>query len=142
MLFDALDSYLSAKDEESKLKKKMAAGGDTGDVAGADSMSPADAQRLQNLQATTNQNFLEHLGTTLGARMLGKTGIDAFGIGQGNQAIQNAMQYQQIQRPQMMQAGSTQGLHGALNVPASAGGREESNLERAIGVFQKMYGAG
>lgn len=97
---------------------------------------------LQKLQATTNQNFLQHLGTTLGARMLGKTGLDAFGVGQDNQAIQNAMQYQQMQRPQIMQAGSTQGLTSALNVPASIGGNDESNLEKAIGVFAKMYGAG
>ena len=120
----------------------MAAGGDTGDVVAANSMSPADAQRLQNLQATTQQNFLEHLGTTLGARVLGKTGLDAFGVGQGNQAMQNAMAYQQYQRPEMMKAGSTQGLHGALNVPGSAGGGDESNLEKAIGIFAKMYGAG
>jgi len=144
MLFDALDSYLSAKDEESKLRKQMMAGGDTGDVVAADAMSfsPADAQKLQNLQATTNQNFLEHLGTTLGARMLGKTGLDAFGIGQGNQAMQNAMAYQQYQRPEMMKAGSTQGLHGALNVPGSVGGDDESNLEKAMGIISKMYGAG
>lgn len=130
MLMDALDSYLSAKDEESKLKKKMAAGGDTGDVAGADSMSPADAQRLQNLQATTNQNFLEHLGTTLGARMLGKTGLDAFGVGQGNQAMQNAMAYQHM-KPQMLNSGTVNppGLQGPLNAQMKNNGGGKSLMK-------------
>lgn len=137
MLMDALDSYLSAKDEESKLRRQMAAGGDTGDVAGANSMSAADAKRLQNLQATTQQNFLEHLGTTLGARMLGKTGLDAFGVGQGNQAMQNAMAYQQYQRPEMLAAGSTDGLTGALNVPSSGGG-DKSNLKKMIDMYKMM----
>lgn len=140
MLFDALDSYLSAKDEESKLRKKMAAGGDTGDIGAANAMNPMDAQRLQDLQATTQQNFLQHLGTTLGARMLGKTGLDQFGVGQGSQAMQNALAYQQMQRPTMMQAGSTDGLTGALNVPGSAGGGNESNLKRMIEMYKKFQG--
>lgn len=86
---------------------------------------------LQKLQATTNQNFLQHLGTTLGARMLGKTGLDAFGVGQDNQAIQNAMQYQQMQRPQMLNSGTVNppGLQGPLNAQMKTNGDGKSLMK-------------
>ena len=132
MLMDALDSWLKAKEQESKLKAKGA--GSPNDMMNVD-------PELQKVRATLGEggatDFMSHLGTTLGARMLGKTGLDAFGVGQGNQAMQNALAYQQYRRPEMLAAGSTDGLTGALNVPSSGGG-DKSNLKKMIDMYKMM----
>lgn len=135
MLFDALDSWLDAKSKEEKLKAKG--------MGSPNDMMKVDPE-MQKIRATLGEggvtDFMSHLGTTLGARVLGKTGLDQFGIGQGSQAMQNALAYQQMQRPTMMQAGSTDGLTGALNVPGSVGGGDESNLKRMIEMYKKFQG--
>ena len=133
MLMDALDSWLEAKQKEKRMQ-------------GQASASPQDAMamdpQMQQVRATLGEggvpDFMKHMGMTLGARMLDKTGLDAFGVGQDSQAMQNALAYQQ-DRPMPMQGGSTQGLTGALNVQPQ-GGDDQSNLKKMINMYMQMAG--
>jgi len=130
---DALDSWLEAKQKEKRMQGQMQA-------------SPQDAMamdpQMQQIRATLGDggatDFMKHMGMTLGARMLDKTGLDAFGIGSDSPAMQNALAYQQ-DRPMIMQGGSTQGLTGALNVQPQ-GGDDESNLKKMFNMYMKMAG--
>lgn len=128
MLFDALDSYLTSKNQQKKLMDQMSA-------------SPQERAKLdeqfRNVSATADQNFLQHLGTTLGARMLGNTGLSALGVGQDNQALQNALAYQQ--RPNMLQGSQMQDLSGSINVPNDP--NDQSNLRKMMNLYMSMQGS-
>jgi hypothetical protein len=134
MLMDALDSWLKAKEQEEKLKAKG--------MGSPNDMMNVDPQ-LQQVRATLGDggatDFMSHLGTTLGARMLGKTGLDKLGVGSGSQAMQNALAYQQM-RPDMLKAGSVNpaGLNSALNVQQKSGDDGKSLLK----MIAKMMMAG